>query len=179
VFCILTGDSKITKTIPTNFWTSVRSGTPQGSPLSPLLFALFVNDLPAQIRTNCLLFADAAKLYHTISSQDDTKLLQEDLTPLCQWSADWNVRDRRVLSTRCVCLTIPSEVGNRNDNSFFIWTDNCLTFRLIGLQTYSVPYILSCSAVCSRQNGKTERSLVEIAKSGKHKFRQNWRFCYY
>lgn len=84
-------------------WTQVRSGTPEGSLLSPLLFALFVNDLPDKIRTNCLLFADDVKLYHKISSPEDTKLLQADLDGLCQWSADWKLQLNPV---KCKSLTI-------------------------------------------------------------------------
>ena len=34
-------------------WTNVTSGTPEGSLLSPLLFALYINDLPDKIQTNC------------------------------------------------------------------------------------------------------------------------------
>ena len=73
-------------------WTAVLSGTPEGSLLSPLLFALFVNDLPNKISTNCLLFADDVKLYHKIKTPDDASRLQNDLNTLCQWSSDWRLQ---------------------------------------------------------------------------------------
>ena len=73
-------------------WKPVLSGTPEGSLLSPLLFALFVNDLPDKISTNCLLFADDVKLYHKITTSDDASRLQNDLNIFCQWSSDWKLQ---------------------------------------------------------------------------------------
>ena len=73
-------------------WVPVRSGTPEGGIISPLLFALFVNDLPDKIKTNCLLFADDVKLYHKITSDHDAELLQSDLTSLATWSTLWKLQ---------------------------------------------------------------------------------------
>ena len=55
------------------------SGLPQGSVLEPLLFLIFVNDLPEQISSECRLFADDALLY---STRDKSHVLQEDLKKL-------------------------------------------------------------------------------------------------
>ena len=45
-------------------WTDVSSGVPQGgSVLGPLLFILYVNDLPDEVKSYCKLFADDVKLY--------------------------------------------------------------------------------------------------------------------
>ena len=60
--------------------------------ISPLLFALFINDLSDKIKTNCLLFADDVKLYNKIGSQLDAQLLQEDLTYLAAWSDLWKLK---------------------------------------------------------------------------------------
>ena len=59
---------------------------PQGSVLGPLLFLLFVNDLPDWIRTNIRLFTDDAKLWKEISCLEDREELQADLDRLLRWS---------------------------------------------------------------------------------------------
>ena len=72
-------------------WTHVTSGTPEGGLLSPLLFAMYINDLSADIKSPCLMFADDVKIYRKITCTDDTDLLQEDLNRLCKWSQVWKL----------------------------------------------------------------------------------------
>ena len=63
-------------------WVPVTSGTPQGGHLPPFLFALFVNDLPCVIPTNCLMFCDEANIFHKVVSSKDVITLQNILTLL-------------------------------------------------------------------------------------------------
>ena len=46
----------------------VTSGVPQGSVLGPILFLVFINDLPKAINSSCRLFADDTIVYREISS---------------------------------------------------------------------------------------------------------------
>ena len=73
----------------TSDWTNVLSGIPQGSILGPILFIIFINDLPGAVGNVCKLFADDCKLYKNIKSEADLKELQEDIYRLCQWSKEW------------------------------------------------------------------------------------------
>ena len=66
----------------------VASGVPQGSVLGPLLFLLFINDLPKGISNFIKMFADDTKLFSTPRSVDDDSL-QRDLDLLKDWSSKW------------------------------------------------------------------------------------------
>ena len=63
--------------------------SPRGSVLGPLLFTLYVNDIPGLIESNVRMFADATKIYSVIQSFDDRLRLQSDVDRLLQWSHTW------------------------------------------------------------------------------------------
>ena len=48
-----------------------------------------IKDLPDNIRTNILLFADDNKIFRKIQYQEDRTELQEDIDQLQKWSEDW------------------------------------------------------------------------------------------
>ena len=67
----------------------VTSGVPQGTVLGPLLFLVYINDLPSTVQSRARLFADDCLLYRTIKGEQDTAILQHDLDQLQQWESDW------------------------------------------------------------------------------------------
>ena len=68
------------------------SGVPQGSVIGPVLFLIFISDLPENIRSSVHLFADDCVLYRNIESPMDCQILPNDLNSLAQWETDWQLK---------------------------------------------------------------------------------------
>jgi len=72
-------------------WSVVTSGIPQGSVLGPLLFLIFINDLPDALTSLLKIFADDTKIFRMLSTADDTHELQKDIDCLSVWSEQWQL----------------------------------------------------------------------------------------
>ena len=67
----------------------VTSGVPHGSVLGPLLFLIYINDLPEGIKSFISMFADDAKILKRVVREENCRELQRDLDRLNQWSERW------------------------------------------------------------------------------------------
>lgn len=72
-------------------WQSVTSGIPQGSVLGPILFLIFINDLPDAINCCIKLFADDAKIYAQVNSIEQGKDLQGNIKRAEEWASTWEM----------------------------------------------------------------------------------------
>ena len=77
----------------------VESGVPQGTVLGPLLFLVYINDMPGVVSpgTFIRLFADDCLVYREIKKDanghsDDQHILQKDLENLQKWTEKWGMR---------------------------------------------------------------------------------------
>ena len=64
----------------------VLSGVPQVSILAPVLFTLYVNDIPSELETLIFLYADDTKIYSAITSESSTVSSGQGLVkriPIC------------------------------------------------------------------------------------------------
>ena len=65
--------------------------SPQGSVLGPILFLIFINDLPDNMNSTVRLFADECVLYRNIRSEDQ-HIHQDDFNKLAQWEEAWLIK---------------------------------------------------------------------------------------
>ena len=78
-------DGEESKSVP------VTSGVLQGSVLGPILFLIYINDLPDELSSQVRLFADDTAVYLTIGDTEDDKVLQNDLDRLSVWEDRWDM----------------------------------------------------------------------------------------
>ena len=133
----------------------VTSGVPQGTALGPLLFLLYINDLPDNMRSSVRLFADDTLLYGIVASDVDCDLLQSDLRRLESWQYHWQIEFN---PSKCKVVTI-----SHNNNP----PQRKYVFCGVELeQVYSFPYVgvtvsnkLEWSAHVSMTAAKANKSL--------------------
>ena len=83
----------------------VKSGVREGSVMGPLLFLLFINDLPHVVDpgTQVRLFADDCLIYRTIKSIHDQVQMQKDLDVFQLWGELWGMKFNAL---KCNTLTV-------------------------------------------------------------------------
>ena len=72
----------------------IKSGVPQGSPLGPVFFMLFINDLPKVINPSIgiKLYADDVKIYNSFKDDENTLDLQNSLNAVIGWCNKWALK---------------------------------------------------------------------------------------
>ena len=60
--------------------------------MGPILFVIFINDLPNTVKGHVKLFADDTKLYYVANSSEEQAVIQHDLSQLDSWSDKWLLR---------------------------------------------------------------------------------------
>ena len=56
-------------------WSNVKAGVPQDSILGPLLFLIYIDDLPKGLSSNAKLFADGISLFSVIHDSSTTTIM--------------------------------------------------------------------------------------------------------
>ena len=70
----------------------VLAGVPQGSILGPLLFLVYINDLPDELKSNAKLFADDTALFTIDKDKNESaNILNDDLQLISNWAYKWKM----------------------------------------------------------------------------------------
>ena len=157
----------------TSEWKPVLSGVPEGSLLAPLVFSLFINDLPSVINSGCLLYADDVKLYRKIESPADGLRLQEDLDRLTAWSVSWGLT---LNPSKCKSFTMTLRRAPVQTNYFI---DNTELERVSQIRDLGViidsKLTFAAHVDCTVRKGNRALGLLirSFQHAGRYKFRQN------
>ena len=104
-------------------WEPVTSGVPQGSVLGPVLFVIYVNDLPEVTQAVAEMFADDTKLFRLVPDDESRKSLQDDINRLTKWAEDWQLQFN---ADKCKIL----HIGHNNIKSEYHMTNGTDTTTL-------------------------------------------------
>ena len=67
----------------TSKWSNILAGVPNGSVLGPLLFLIYINDLPDGLQSICKIFADDTSLFSKINGIDTSNIdINNDLVKI-------------------------------------------------------------------------------------------------
>ena len=65
---------------------------PQGSILGPLLFLIYINDLPNDLKSNAKLLADDTSLFTIVKDKNESaNALNNELLLISQWAFNWEM----------------------------------------------------------------------------------------
>ena len=68
-------------------WQNIYVSVPQGSVLGPLLFLIYINDLPAGLTSMCKIFADDTSLFSKVNDKSNSNTqLNFDLVKINKWA---------------------------------------------------------------------------------------------
>jgi hypothetical protein len=97
----------------------VTSGIPQGSVLGPMLFVIYINDMPEMVESSAYLFPGDTTIFREIREENDEKMLQADLDSLQSWSDTWLLKFH---PHKCKVMLVANKCVDKGTNTIIYMT---------------------------------------------------------
>ena len=126
-------------------WRNIESGVPQGLVLGPLLFLIYIIDLPTTITSNCFLFANDCYLLEKVQSPGDcASKLNHDLRLISDWAKRCLVT---VNETKTIKAIVFSGKRDKSVHPHWSWTIKLLRmWQFMNILAWLC--LLSCLGKC-------------------------------
>ena len=85
---------RVVKGESSSSWCDVDSGFPQGPVLGPLLFILYINNLPDNLTHKFKLYADDGKLIVELVTDREDDDMQSYVNMIVKWCEIWSMESR-------------------------------------------------------------------------------------
>jgi Reverse transcriptase (RNA-dependent DNA polymerase) len=93
--------------------SGVPSGVCQGSVIGPLLFAIFMMELPKALNSSCAQYADDSSVYRAVDNFDHVNELQNDLNTVNIWSSNNGMAINAAKSSHLLLSTAHSHTDSQ------------------------------------------------------------------
>ena len=120
-----------------------------GSLLGPLLFFIYMNDIDTDLFSKICKFADDTKIGHAVATEDEVRLLRDDLKNLAKWAIDWQMLFN---VQKCVVMHIGT------NNKLYSYNMNNATLKIVDVERDL--------GVIINKNGKYLEQCLMAAKKG-------------
>ena len=159
-------------------WAPAVPGVPQGTVLGPLLFSLYINDMPVGIDSQIRLFADDCVCYREIRTVKDTLKLQKDIGLLGSWARKWGMRFQPV---KCNMMQLTNKRINKIEASYTLEgtvLENVDRIKYLGVTiTNDLKWYTHINNICTKANrtlGFLRRNLFSCPKMLKKQLIKDW-----
>ena len=101
-------------------WSPIKADVPHKSILGPLLFLVYINDLPNGLLPNTKLFADNRSIFSVVKDHlNSSNKLNENLSKMSQWAYRWKMSFKPDVSRQTQEVFFSREKNINNDPVVF------------------------------------------------------------